>query len=415
MDNRAISGEIENQRTELWPYHLKLHAKFTPFAGWEMPVSYAGVIEEHRAVREAAGLFDVSHMGEIEVKGVGATAFMQFATTNDISALSPGKAQYGFLLNERGGVVDDIITYCFSDTHYLICVNASNVKKDYEWLLGLKTEDVEIVNRSSEYGQVALQGPKASEILTLLHPKPCNKHTAIQCKEPDVDLSLRNFPCFTFRELCFEADGQYIPMIVARTGYTGEDGFEIFVDKYHVTTVFDALLEHGEPLGLKPIGLGARDTLRLEAALPLYGHELRDDIPVLASGFGWAVKLKKGPFVGRDALLALQAVGAHAGLAHCDKKLVGFRVCDKGIVRADAPIFADAPILKDTASGSETDAREVGFVTSGTHAPYLGYALGLAYIEVSRAAIGTRLKAEVRGKLLEIEVCATPFYKRKKN
>lgn len=410
MAQAQTNQEDQLKRTPIYSCHHKLNAKFTPFAGWDMPVLYTGVIEEHRAVREAAGLFDVSHMGEISVSGDGATDFLQFATTNDITKLTPGKAQYGFLLNERGGVVDDIITYCLANNVYFICVNASNAQKDYEWLLKLKTPDVEIVDNSSTYGQIALQGPKSCEILACLHPKAdkFDDGSSGDWSEPDFDLDHASFPSLSARYLKFNYKGQSIPMIVARTGYTGEDGFEIFVKTDLVSSVFEELREKGEPFGLKPVGLGARDTLRLEACLPLYGHELRDDIPVLASGFGWAVKLDKGPFMGRDALLALKAEEkaekAH-GLVHCDKKLVGFKVCDKGIVREQAKIF-------EVVEGGV--AREVGFVTSGTFAPYLGCALGLAYIESPYAEVGSHLKAEVRGKLIEIEICPKPFYKRKK-
>ena len=202
------------RRTPIYACHQKLNAKFTPFAGWDMPVLYTGVIEEHRAVREAAGLFDVSHMGEISVSGDGAAAFLQFATTNDITKLAPGKAQYGFLLNERGGVVDDIITYCLAKNVYFICVNASNAQKDYEWLLKLKTPEVEIVDNSSVFGQIALQGPKASEILATLHPRVHNVEdvSVDDWSEPDFDLDIANFPSLSARNLKFNYRGERDPL-----------------------------------------------------------------------------------------------------------------------------------------------------------------------------------------------------------
>lgn len=334
------------KRTPLFDSHLQLGAKMVPFAGYEMPVQYpSGLIEEHNAVRTGVGIFDVSHMGEIFVSGDSALSFLQRVACNDVSKLEIGKAQYSALLNEDGGVIDDIIVYKLGDKRYLLCVNASNTEKDFEWLKEQNREKVEIDNQSALWGQIAVQGPKAKDL---------------------VSSSLKYFEC-----------EQVDDKIIARTGYTGEDGFEIFVRADKTEELWNDLIKSGAV----PCGLGARDTLRLEACYPLHGHELREDISAIESGLGWIVKFSKGDFIGKEALEK-----------NFNRRLVGFFVIDPGIVRDGARVF-------------DENGELCGFVTSGTKTPTVGKALGLALVSKEPKT------AEVRGKRLKIEVTKTPFYK----
>ena len=363
------------KRTPLYGCHQQAGAKFVGFGGWEMPVQYSGVIEEHRTVRSAVGLFDVSHMGEIFVSGPKAFEFLQDVSANDLSKTKPGRAQYSLLLNEQGGVVDDIIIYQLAAEYYLVCVNASNTDKDYEWLTKHNRAGAKIVNRSSEYAQLAVQGPHAAGLLEAL------------LETEESAFSQANFANFAVRVENFGA----VELIIARTGYTGEDGFEIFFSADAAALLWDAFLEIGVHFGIKPIGLAARDTLRLEAALPLYGHELRDDIPVLAGTMGWAVKADKPEFVGRDAVLVQKESG-------CSQKLVGFEVVERGIARDGMKIFAGE--------------REIGWVASGTFGPTVERAVGTAYVASEFAVLDTEISADIRGKLTKIKVVKMPFYKR---
>lgn len=364
------------KRTPLFACHQSAGAKLTPFAGWEMPVQYSGLVDEHNTVREKAGIFDVSHMGEITVRGPNAFAFLQYLTSNDVSKLAPGKAQYSLLLNDRGGVVDDIIVYQLAEQDYLLCVNAGNTDKDWEWIQRHNIHGAEIANVSAQWAQIALQGPVAMTILAQL------------LRETESELSAAQFPPFTVRSVTWEGS----EILIARTGYTGEDGVEIFCLAELSPRLWNKLLELGGAHGLKPAGLGARDTLRLEACYPLHGHELSDDITALESGLGWVVKLDKGDFIGRDALAKQKAEGLK-------RRLVGFELIDRGIVRGEAPVL------------SPTGER-IGMTSSGTMTPTLNRALGLAFVSVEYAAAGTELAAEVRGKPLKIRVAKTPFYKR---
>lgn len=369
------------KRTPLYECHKAAGAKFTEFGGWEMPVQYSGLVDEHNTVREKVGMFDVSHMGEVSVKGPQALEALQYMTSNNVSKLFPGKAQYSLLTNEQGGVVDDIIVYHLADGEYLVCVNAANADKDFAWMTQQNAFDCIIENVSAEYAQIAVQGPAAASVVTEL------------LELSDDELSSDNFPFFCFQETHSQgAKLKDIDLLLARTGYTGEDGFEIFCAAEESTRIWDGLMEVGKAYGLKPAGLGARDTLRLEACLPLHGHELSDDINALESGLGWVVKLKKGEFIGRDVLEKVKKEGP-------ERKLVGFRVLDKGIVRDGAPIF--------TAEGTK-----IGISTSGTKTPTVGVAIGLGFVEAAHAEIGTVLLAEVRGKSLKIELVPTPFYRR---
>ena len=358
------------RRTALFDLHRAAGARFVEFGGWEMPVQYRGVLAEHAAVRERAGLFDVSHMGEIEVSGPGALALCQEVATNDASRLDVGRALYSPWCDESGGTIDDTILYRLGPERWMFCVNASNAETCSDWISGRARgrAGVEVRDLSAATGLLALQGPAASQIIGRLG-----------------GAELAELPRFSV----VPAKVAGIDCIAARTGYTGEDGFELFVPVEHSSGLWRALLDAGGPLGLEPIGLGARDTLRLEAALPLYGHELGCDISPLEAGLAWAVKLDKGPFCGRDALAREQAAGS-------SRRLVGLRLLDAGIARAEHPVFA----------GDEP----VGVVTSGTKSPTLGSSIALALVQ--REAVDAALSVEVRGRRLKAEKVALPFYRR---
>ncbi|MCB0328747.1 MAG: glycine cleavage system aminomethyltransferase GcvT [Bdellovibrionales bacterium] len=371
------------RRTPLYQNHLDCGGKMVPFAGWEMPVQYpAGVVEEHLCVRSRVGIFDVSHMGEIEVRGPGAEAYLDYITCNAVSTMKDGQAQYSALPNSDGGIVDDIIIYRYNPEHYLLCVNASNAEIDFQWLQdqqqGSDTfHSVSLKNLSDEYAQIAVQGPKAFSLLQRIFGQ-------------DFQATLKPF---WFAPAIF--DGEEV--LVARTGYTGEDGVEVFVSPKKASALWTALLSEGEVDGILPCGLGARDSLRLEVCYPLHGHELSPKISAIESGLGWIVKPnKKGDFIGRSILEKQKAEGS-------PRKLVGFFVEDKGIVREETKVFSPEGI-------------EVGFVTSGTKTPSVGKesgkALGLALVKRDVAEIGQELFGEVRGRKLKLQVVETPFYKR---
>ena len=357
------------RRTPLYEQHRALGAKLVEFGGWEMPVSYRGIIEEHRAVRSATGLFDVSHMGEIEVIGPHAGATCQRLTTNDVGRLGNGHVQYTLLCREDGGVVDDVTLYRVNDKRFFFCVNASNVAKDLAWIESHAGAGI-VIDRSAKTALIALQGPASASILQGLTPLPMSV--------------LRRF-----RFARSEVAG--IPALISRTGYTGEDGFELYVDAPHAVSLWLALMAAGKDAGLEPVGLGARDTLRLEAALPLYGHELDDLTTPLAAGLARFVQLDGEDFIGRAALLHEREQGA-------PRRLVGLAMRGPGIARQGYPVL----------HGEAT----VGVVTSGTHSPTLGSAIALAYVAESLIAPGTLLGVEVRGRSVPAEVVATPFYRR---
>jgi aminomethyltransferase len=347
-----------------------------PFAGWLMPVRYAGIIEEHRAVRSSAGLFDLGHMGQVEVTGPGALAFLQGTTTNDVAALKPGEAQYSLLPNERGGVIDDIIVYRQpSGEGYMVVVNASNAAKDVDWLherrRAMPELDVSVADVSDRMGMIAIQGPRAEEIVGRL-----------------TDADLGAVGAFNWAEATVAG----VPGKVARTGYTGEDGFEFYVPIDRVGELWDALLAAGDEDGLVPVGLGARDTLRLEARMPLYGNELADDIGPLEAGLGWAVKLEKGPFVGREQIATMRESGP-------PRRTVGFRLTERGgSPRPGYPVYQDG--------------REVGVVTSGAMSPTLGENIGLALVDREASGVGRPLDVMVREKPVRAVQVKTPFYRR---
>lgn len=362
------------KKTPLYDEHLRLGGKIVEFAGWQMPVQYSGVVAEHVAVRERVGLFDVSHMGEIWVTGPSAEKALEYMTCNKVSSLYDGKAHYSAILNECGGVVDDIIVYRCDKERFLICVNASNADKDFEWLRSHNPTDAKIRNASAEYGQIAVQGPRALELVTPL----------VQ----GADLSTLTYFHFV------ECQILNSPVIVARTGYTGEDGVEIFVKAEKTADLWRLLLEHGAGLGVLPCGLGARDSLRLEAALPLHGHELAEDITALESGLGWIVKFDKGDFIGKEALLTQKEAGL-------PRKLVGFHLDEAGIARQGDIV-------------NTPEGKEIGSVASGTKTPTVNKALGMAFVETPYTALDTKLTFVVRGRAIAGHVVQLPFYKRSK-
>jgi aminomethyltransferase len=359
--------------TPLNAAHRKLGAKMVPFGGWDMPVQYSGIIDEHQAVRTKAGLFDVSHMGEIEVEGPGAEALLQKLTCNDVSKLAAGRAHYTGLLNERGTFLDDILVYKRGAEKFLLVVNAGNSDKDWAWIeKHAKTAGVKAENRSPHWGQIALQGPESLAILS-----------------PLTDVPLAPMKYYGFGE--GKVAGH--TALVSRTGYTGEDGFEIYCPAEVTEKIWNLLLDKGGPRGLKPAGLGARDTLRLEAAMCLYGHDIDETRTPVEADLNWIVKPQKGDFFGRDVLVKQQAEGTA-------QILVAFKMIDRGIPRQDYPVLKNgAPI---------------GKVTSGTHAPFLNFPVGMAYVAKAHSAIGTEFEVDLRGRAAKAVVVPKPFYKRAK-
>ncbi|GAE36307.1 glycine cleavage system aminomethyltransferase GcvT [Halalkalibacter akibai] len=362
----------ELKQTPLYDLYKSYGAKTIDFGGWALPVQFSSIKEEHEAVRTKAGLFDVSHMGEVEVKGEGALEFLQKVMTNDVSKIVDGQAQYTAMCYENGGTVDDLLIYRKAVNDFLLVINASNIDKDVEWLNRHKTENVTVENISSRIAQLAIQGPIAEKILQ---------------QKTSYDLSTILF--FRFAENV-SIDG--IEALVSRTGYTGEDGFELYCLATDAPKLWDLLLEAGKADGLVPCGLGARDTLRFEARLPLYGQELTKDISPLEAGIGFAVKVnKEADFIGKDVLKAQKENGL-------TRKLVGIEMIDKGIPRTGYEIFVDE--------------QQVGFVTTGTQSPTLKKNVGLAIINHAFSSLDTEVEVQVRKKRLKAKIVATPFYKK---
>ncbi|UQZ82235.1 Aminomethyltransferase [Paenibacillus konkukensis] len=360
------------KRTPLFPqYRAFSEMRRIDFGGWELPVHYYGIQLEHEAVRQQAGLFDVSHMGEIYVTGQFAETMLQRLTTNDLARLYDGKAQYTLMCQEDGGVVDDLLVYRLSADQFMLVVNAANVQKDIDWLEEHLIGDVTLANRSDATALLSLQGPKAQRILQSVTDAPLDK--------------LKPLHFIGETEVCG------LPVLLSRTGYTGEDGFELYVGADSACGLWSRLLEAGEPAGLLPAGLGARDTLRFEAALPLYGQELSASISPLEAGLLPFVKWSKGDFIGRDALRRQFGEGI-------PRRLVGLEMRDRGIPRAHYPVC-------------DGDVR-IGEVTSGTQSPTLKRSLGLALVPAAYAEPGTELQVDIRGKRLRAEVVRTPFYRR---
>jgi len=356
-------------RTPLHDTHVRAGARMVEFAGWDMPVQYAGILEEHETVRTRVGLFDVSHMGEVVFRGPKAFAAVQRLFTNDLTKVVDGQAQYGCLCREDGGIVDDVIVYRRAEDDLLVCVNAANRQKDFDWLAS-NSPGVDVKNESDDWGQIAVQGPLAAQLLQRI---------------TNVNLSAVK----TYRFANGEVAG--LPCIVARTGYTGEDGFELFCASKDAARLWDALMETGAHEKVAPAGLGARDSLRLEMAYRLYGSDMDDHTTPLEAGLGWVVKLDKGEFVGRAALARQKEQGLQ-------KKLVGFVMTDAGIARHGYPVLHEG--------------RKVGEVTSGTRSPSLKVPVGLAYVPPALAAEGSTFAVEIRGKAAAAKVTKTPFYTR---
>jgi len=367
----------ELKRTPLNSAHRQLGGRMVDFGGWDMPVQYpAGTIEEHLRTRTHAGLFDVSHMGEIDVSGSDAIAFVNRLTSNDVTKLVDGQAQYSALTTPSGTVIDDLLVYRFAADHLLLVVNAGTTDKDWEWIQSHHSgESVELRNASAEYCQIALQGPDAESIL-----------------QPLTDVPLSEIKYYHFRP--GTVDG--VSGIVSRTGYTGEDGFEVYAAADRAEQLWNKLLEAGKagtPTGVLPCGLAARNTLRLEAGMALYGHEINEETTLLEANLGWICKLDKGDFIGREALAQQKEAGIK-------RRLVGFEVTERGIARDDQDV-----LVHD---------EKVGRVTSGSPAPFLKKNIGMAYVPVEYASAGQDIRIDVRGKLVGAQIVKTPFYKRTK-
>ena len=359
------------KKTRFNELHRKLGGKMIEFFGWDMPVEYAGVIPEHMAVRTKAGLFDVSHMGEVLVAGKDALRYVQWLTPNDAAKLAPGQVQYTALMTPESTFVDDMLVYCIGPEEYFLVVNAANVDKDFAWIAGhTQGFAVKVVNQSEEYSQIALQGPLAE-----LNLRPLT----------DVDLAGMK----SFHWAKGKVAGK--DCLVSRTGYTGEDGFEIYTTDPDPGLIWTTLIDAGKPLGLLPIGLGARDTLRLEAKLMLYGNDITDRTTVLEADLKWIVKLQKGDFLGRPVIERQLSEGLK-------RKLAGFEMTEPGIARPHYPVHYKG--------------QKVSEVCSGTFAPFLKKSIGLAYLPIESTAVGTELEIEIRGKKAKAKVVPTPFYKR---
>ncbi len=369
-----------SKRTPLFEEHKKLNGRIVDFGGWELPVQYTGVIDEHVACRTACGLFDVSHMGEFFVDGPGSVDFVNFLVTNDVSKISVLQAQYTVMCFETGGIVDDLVIYKRGPEKILLVVNAANIDKDFAWVSKQleanrsKFPNVKLSNESARYSQIAVQGPRAAEIVQKL-----------------TKANLSEVKTYWF---CESTVLDSIPAIIARTGYTGEDGFEIYAAWDAAPQIWRALLEVGTPLGMKPCGLGARDTLRLEMKYPLYGHELSDTTNPLEAGLGWVVKLDKPDFIGKSALVENKAKGF-------SRALVGIKLIERGIPRQGYPV-------------KSADGIAIGELTSGTQSPSLKEPIGIAYIKTANASVGSIVGVEIRGQIVKAEVVKTPFYQKKK-
>ena len=356
----------ELKKTPLFEVHERLGGKIIDFGGWALPVQYSSIKEEHNAVRNACGLFDVSHMGEIEVKGSDAFRYIQHIVTNDITSMKPGRCRYSPVCYENGGTVDDVLIYMFDEQHYLLVVNAGNTAKDFEWFQKNMTGfDVSVENHSSEWAQMALQGPRFMEVLEKL--------------DMDGEVPAKNYTFTNVKIMGRDC-------IVSRTGYTGEDGVEVYCPAENAVAIYDAIMEAGRDLPLIPCGLGARDTLRFEASMPLYGHEITAEINPKEAGLNFAIKLTKEEFIGREALLG-----------DVKRTRIGLKLIDRGVAREGYPVF-----VGDT---------EVGFVTSGSVAPKLGGNYAMALVNTEFASNDT-FDIIVRGKRIRAEQVSLPFYKK---
>jgi aminomethyltransferase len=370
------------KRTPLFAAHQKLGAHLVEFGGWEMPLCYSGIVEEHLAVRNAAGLFDISHMGEISARGGGAVDFLNFVLTNDTSKLQPGQGQYTIMCNDRGGAMDDLYAYRLEDAEFLLVVNAARIEADFDWLTSQLAAfsggaSVELKNRSDEFAAVALQGPKVAGFIDQCFPASAQTAAALQKNE----IARFNFA------------GRIV--LVSRTGYTGEDGFEIVAEAEIIEALWDKLLESGQSAGLKPAGLGARDTLRTEVCYPLYGHELDENTTPLEAGLGHFVALGKGEFVGRAVLAKQKAQGTM-------RKLAAFKMGERC-----------APPRPGYSIWSAADGAEpIGKVASGTQSPSLGIGIGLGYVSPEFSPANTAISIEIRGRRVPAMIVPRPIYRR---
>ncbi len=364
---------MENlKRTPLYDVHVAAGAKMVPFAGWEMPIEYSGLVDEHNAVREQAGIFDVSHMGEIAIKGKQALDFVQYLVANDVKSLVDNQVLYTHMCYQDGGTVDDLLVYRLSGDHFYLVVNASNVDKDYDWIVGLAEQfDVITENLSDKTAEVAIQGPKAEAILQRVCDYDLQKIGFFYCQR---DVMVAGKQC-----------------LISRTGYTGEDGFEIYATPQDIVAIWQALMTEGQADGLKPAGLGCRDTLRFEVALPLYGNELAKDISPLEAGLGFFVKLDGDDFVGKAALVEQKKAGLK-------KKLVGFEMVDKGIPRHGYDVLLGG--------------KKIGVVTTGYFSPSTGRNVGFALIENGLTQLGDEIEIQIRKKTKRAKVVAKRFYKK---
>jgi len=360
---------MEPKKTTLYAHHLRAGAKIVEFAGYWMPVQYRGIMEEHRKVRESVGLFDVSHMGEFTFRGDGALDFLQKITINDVSRLAVNQAQYSAMCYDDGGIVDDLIVYRHAD-YYLMVVNASNIEKDWQWLQAHRPANVEMHNASDATALIAVQGRHAEKTLQKL---------------TGIDLSEIKF--YWFRDHAVLGH----PAMISRTGYTGEDGFEVAIPAKHAPAVWEALLDAGAPFGIEPAGLGARDTLRMEMKYCLYGNDIDRTTNPIEAGLGWITKLEKGAFVGSQTIARAKAEGPK-------RKLVGMEVAGRNIARHGYKIVKDG--------------AEIGHVTSGTFSPSLGKSIAIGYVQTAFAAPETPVQIQIRNRVAEARVVKTPFYKR---
>jgi aminomethyltransferase len=362
------------KKTKINEAHYLLKAKMIEFCGWDLPIQYSGVNTEHMAVRTTGGIFDVSHMGEIRFRGKEALKAVQYLTSNDAAKLVPGKIQYTALLTENGCFVDDLLVYMMNENEYLLVVNAANIEKDFQWMKKNTARfAVQVENHSEEYSQIAVQGPVSEKLLR---------------EFTDYDLATIAYYHFAMARV------SGLEAIVSRTGYTGEDGFEIYFrsDAAAASKLFLALAEKGEKYDALPAGLGARDTLRLEAKMALYGNDIDDSHTVLEADLGWILKLNKEPFIGRDVLAKQKAEGIR-------RKLVGFELLDKGIARHGYPVYVQG--------------KEFATVTSGTFVPFLKKPIGLAYLPVENSAVDCEFEIGIRERRAAAKVVKTPFYTKK--
>jgi aminomethyltransferase len=369
------------RKTPLYDEHLKLGARMVPFAGWLMPVQYTSILEEHQAVRNNVGIFDISHMGQLIVNGAGARAWLNNMLTNNIEKLDVGTGQYTFLLNERGGIIDDLIVYRTGDEKFLLVVNASRADEDFAWLDRHRPKDVSQENRSADFGGVAIQGPRLAELFHTLF----GKNVEIPSRNHIVDLPVNGTHLR-------QGYGGQATVSVARTGYTGEDGIEVFFSATDAVKFWNAALEKGKPFGIKPCGLGARDTLRLEMCYPLNGSDLSPERNPIEAGLGFFVDLAKPNFIGRDVLLRAKEGGPR-------EKLVPFRMKEKGPPpRPHYPVFQNG--------------ERIGEVTSGTLSPSLNWGVGMAYVSAAHATIGAQIDIEIRGQKFPATIEKKPLYKK---